>query len=267
MEAQQTGKKNIWLKVLTVIIALLLTLLVSAGTTVIVNKGSTPASATIKNGLSAYELAVENGYSGTVQEWISSLSGKSIPAYRWINPINSQEKGDGFMPAETMDCVKIQNRDFFARPADEVAKDLLGKIICRKMDDGFIMRGRITETEAYFGEESFCYGYGGKNPRNKNVIFYSVGKVCHYADMLMISCHDESDPDNVLIRSVDLHNGPMKAVEALDITEALNKAELTLSDAIWLEDDRAKVEYTASERVNIRSDAKRNFKVTSISFE
>lgn len=168
---------------------------------------------------------------------------------------------------KTLDCIKILNRNFFIRSADEVAKDLLGKIICRKMDDGFIMRCRITETEAYFGEESFCYGYGGKNPRNKNVIFYSVGNVCHYADMLMISCNDESSPDNVLIRSVDLHNGPMKAVEALDITEALNEADLTASDVIWLEDDGAKVEFTVSERVNIRSDTRYNYKVTSISFE
>lgn len=27
------------------------------------------------NGLSAYELAVENGYEGTLSEWLSSLAG------------------------------------------------------------------------------------------------------------------------------------------------------------------------------------------------
>ena len=39
--------------------------------------GSAPASTNVKNGLSAYELAVQYGYEGTVQEWLSSLSGKS----------------------------------------------------------------------------------------------------------------------------------------------------------------------------------------------
>lgn len=156
--------------------------------------------------------------------------------------------------------------DFFAQPADKVAKDLLGKIICHKMDDGFIMCGRITETEAYFGEESFCYGHGGKNPRNKSGIFYSVGNVCHYADMLMISCFDESSPDNVLIRSIDLYSGPMKVVEALDITDTLNEENLISSNVIWLEDDGAKVEYKVAERVDIPDNKQWNFTLKTIEF-
>lgn len=171
------------------------------------------------------------------------------------------------MAVKLKERTKIQNCDFFARPADEVAKALLGKIVCRKMADGFNMHARITETEAYFGEEAFCYGHGGKNPRNKDAMFYSVGKVCYYADMLLISCFNESAPDNVLIRSLDLYSGPQQAVEALDIKLDLNEEDLTSSDTIWLEDDGAKVEYTLSERVNIPSDAKYNFKAASISFE
>ena len=38
---------------------------------------SIETSTTVTNGLSAYELAVQNGYSGTLQDWIASLSGKS----------------------------------------------------------------------------------------------------------------------------------------------------------------------------------------------
>ena len=177
---------------------------------------------------------------------------------------SNKKKGIIIMSTILLERKKIQNRDFFARPADEVAKDLLGKIICRKMGDEFIMRCRITETEAYFGEEPFCYGYGDEKPQNKSAIFYSVGNVCHYADMLMISCLGDDRPDNVLIRSVDLHSGPVKTVEALDITDDLNREDLTVSEVIWLEDDGAKVESNASERVHIPSDAKYNFKVTSV---
>lgn len=36
-----------------------------------------PASVEIKNGLSAYELAVEQGYKGGLDEWLQSLDGKS----------------------------------------------------------------------------------------------------------------------------------------------------------------------------------------------
>ncbi len=35
------------------------------------------ASAKVENGLSAYELAVQYGYEGSVQEWLESLNGKS----------------------------------------------------------------------------------------------------------------------------------------------------------------------------------------------
>ena len=40
-------------------------------------KGSVQSSVTVKNGLSAYELAVKNGYNGTVKDWLDSLNGKS----------------------------------------------------------------------------------------------------------------------------------------------------------------------------------------------
>ena len=68
-------------KALFGVLAIVLVLLLSAGTTLLVNRygraNSTPAATTVKNGLSAYELAVQNGFSGTVQEWLSSLNGKS----------------------------------------------------------------------------------------------------------------------------------------------------------------------------------------------
>ena len=43
-------------------------LLLSVGTSVLIGGG--------KNGLSAYELAVQNGYSGTELEWLASLVGE-----------------------------------------------------------------------------------------------------------------------------------------------------------------------------------------------
>lgn len=171
------------------------------------------------------------------------------------------------MSITSIKCVKIQNSDFFKKSADEVAKELLGKIICRKMNDGFIMRGRITETVAYFGNEPFCYGYGDKNQKNKNHIFYSVGNVCYYNNMLMISCLDEFSPDNVLIRSIELYNGPENVVEALDINEELNTENFTSSDVIWIEENATKVDFVISKRINIQSNNKCNFKVTSLNIK
>ena len=61
------------------ILAVLLMVGISVAAALIVHNmdKSVPASADVKDGLSAYELAVKNGYKGTVQEWLESLSGKS----------------------------------------------------------------------------------------------------------------------------------------------------------------------------------------------
>ncbi len=58
--------------------ALLLVVGISAGTAMLLlNREAVPVSTTVKNGLSAYELAVQYGYEGTVEEWLDSLEGKS----------------------------------------------------------------------------------------------------------------------------------------------------------------------------------------------
>ena len=45
------------------------------------------------------------------------------------------------------------NADFFHRDVLEVAPDLVGKILVRRLPDGTEWRERIAETEAYRGEE------------------------------------------------------------------------------------------------------------------
>lgn len=165
-----------------------------------------------------------------------------------------------------MSAKKIQDRTFFTRSAADVAQELLGKLICRCMEDGFVLRYRIMETEAYSGDETFCYGYGGKKPQNKEAVFYSVGNGCVYADMVMLTCFDESSPDNVLIRRLDGYQGPQMSATALDVTPALNGTDVTASNVLWLEDDGAKVEYTASKRVNIPDEKPWNFAVTAMTW-
>ena len=71
-------KKILSMQTLKIAIAIILVIAISFGSAIIVHKkGSRPVTTTVTNGLSAYELAVENGYNGTVQEWLESLQGKS----------------------------------------------------------------------------------------------------------------------------------------------------------------------------------------------
>jgi len=74
-----------------------------------------------------------------------------------------------------MTSVKILTSSFFDRPTPEVAREMLGKWLCRRMSDGEILRMRISETEAYDGhEDKACHAHNGKTPRNE-VMFGKAG--------------------------------------------------------------------------------------------
>ena len=71
-------KPPILKRTLSIIISAVLVISVSAATAVIVSKKRNVTAATkIKNGMSAYELAVKSGYKGNMSEWLVSLKGKS----------------------------------------------------------------------------------------------------------------------------------------------------------------------------------------------
>jgi DNA-3-methyladenine glycosylase len=59
--------------------------------------------------------------------------------------------------------MKRLDRDFFARPAPDVARDLIGKLLHRH-DDGITVR--IVETEAYRQDDPACHAHRGMTARN-----------------------------------------------------------------------------------------------------
>lgn len=64
---------------------------------------------------------------------------------------------------------RISNKSFFEIPAINLAQNLLGKILCRKLSDGKIIKKWICETEAYGGFEipdSASHASRGKTKRN-----------------------------------------------------------------------------------------------------
>lgn len=64
--------------------------------------------------------------------------------------------------------------NFYKQDVLTIAPLLLGKLLIRKVDDQ-IIKYRITETEAYNGEEdTACHASKGKTPRN--AIMYEEGE-------------------------------------------------------------------------------------------
>ena len=48
---------------------------------------------------------------------------------------------------------RVLRKSFFDRATVDVARDLIGKQLCRRLETGKVVRGAICETEAYDGFE------------------------------------------------------------------------------------------------------------------
>ena len=79
-------------KILAVVISIVLIGGFSVGSAVITSKEVVSNANVIENGLSAYELAVQYGYEGSVQEWLNSLNGKSAYEIAKENGYSGTEK-------------------------------------------------------------------------------------------------------------------------------------------------------------------------------
>lgn len=139
--------------------------------------------------------------------------------------------------------------------AIELAPLLLGVKLCCNLD-GKIVKFRITETEAYFGEDdTACHAYKGKTERTK--ILYEAGGVAYVYlcygihNLLNIVCGEKNFPQAVLIRSVENFNGPGKLTKALNINRTLNGENLISSNRLWLEDDGIRFAYKTDKRIGI----------------
>jgi DNA-3-methyladenine glycosylase len=145
---------------------------------------------------------------------------------------------------------------FYTQDVLVVAPALIGKILVRKLEDGTILRYRITETEAYRGEEdSACHARAGKTDRTS--ILYEKGGhsyvyLCYGLHYLFnVVTGDKEIPQAVLIRGIEGFNGPSKLTKAMQIDKSLNKEDLTKSSSLWIEDDGYKGEYITDKRVGI----------------
>ena len=138
----------------------------------------------------------------------------------------------------------ILKKDYFLRPATEVAPDLIGKTLCRSTNEG-VIRARITETECYFGEEdTACHAHKGKTERTK--VMYEEGGVtyvylCYGMHALLnIVTGPKDHPEAVLIRGIDVTKGPGRSTKFMHITTKDNSLPLCKESGIWIEDDGTK---------------------------
>jgi DNA-3-methyladenine glycosylase len=152
--------------------------------------------------------------------------------------------------------MKKLDLNFYTQDVLTVAPNLIGKVLVRKLGNGEIIRYRITETEAYRGEEdTACHARAGKT--NRTSILYERGGhayiyLCYGLHYLFNIVTGSSDiPQAALIRAVEGYNGPAKLTKVMDINKNLNGVDLITSDEIWIEDDGYKAKYIKDKRVGI----------------
>lgn len=151
--------------------------------------------------------------------------------------------------------MKRLGEDFFHRDALEVAPDLVGKILVSNIN-GEEIRIRITETEAYRGEEdTACHAHKGRTKRTE-ILYGKSGMIyvylCYGMHWLMnVITGEEGQPQGVLFRAGEGFNGPAKLTKALGVTGDLNGRSFVDNPEIRIEDDGEEQGYHTDTRVGI----------------
>ncbi len=168
------------------------------------------------------------------------------------------------------------NRNFFARRADIVAKELLGKVLVVKHGD-VKLKGKIVETEAYFGEwDPASRAREGKKQFNRILFEGMPGQVFVYYVHKHLMLNFLAKPVSaVLIRAVEplegiefmkekrkvedireLCSGPGRLTQAFGIDKSFYGEDAVNSKRIWVEEQKVKEDFEigSSQRIGVKED-------------
>ena len=150
-------------------------------------------------------------------------------------------------------------RSFFSRPAEDVAPDLLGRVVVRAFPDGSRAAARIVEVEAYGPDDPASHAFRGRTARNA-VMFGPPGHLYVYFTYGMHHCMNAvtggvGEGAAVLLRAaepiegadamvarrarqrlLDLCSGPGRLAQALGVDRRRDGEDLVAGGEIWVED-------------------------------
>jgi DNA-3-methyladenine glycosylase len=179
-----------------------------------------------------------------------------------VHYVNSSN-GDEFMKLA---------REFYSRDTAEVAREILGKILVHRTEEG-VLKGKIVEVEAYLGlDDPGSIGFRRVKSIPKALLMPAGHTFVYftYGNHWMLNVNSKKGKlGAVLIRALDpldgieimkknrgvddvenLTNGPGKLTKAFGIDKRHNGLDLT-GDELFIEDSDDKVEVAKSTRIGI----------------
>lgn len=178
--------------------------------------------------------------------------------------------------------MQFLKREFYKRRTADVARDLLGKILVRRLHDT-LLGGVIVETEAYFGgDDPASRAFNGLKEYNR-VMFEEPGRLfiynVHKYWMLNIIAHSDG-VGGILIRAIeptmgveamkrnrpvkrlrDLTSGPGKLTLALDVGKSLNGVDVTCeSNPVYVLDNDYDCMVCTSHRIGVTRDLPKHYR-------
>jgi DNA-3-methyladenine glycosylase len=172
--------------------------------------------------------------------------------------------------------IKILLKKFYMNDTKQVAKDLLGKTLVRKIGTQ-VLSGVITETEAYKGKNDPASHASRKKTERNKIMFGEVGVAYVYFTYGMHYCFNvvakkkNDKAGAVLIRAIqpqqginhmiknrktdiisNLTNGPGKLTQAMQITLKQYNHDLTKKSSLFIIDSEKPNKIIAKPRVGIK---------------
>src|SRR4051812_32540482 len=152
---------------------------------------------------------------------------------------------------------------FFDRPADELARALVGTIMTRRFANGRVCRARLAETEAYLGPRDLAAHASKGRTKRTDVMFGPPGRAYVYFiygmhQMFNIVVGEEGRAEAVLLRAAQPLDGwdanllgPGRLARAFAITAADNRTDLGAGDITFLADPEYRARVVKAKRVGV----------------
>ncbi|HSL68503.1 MAG TPA: DNA-3-methyladenine glycosylase [Actinomycetota bacterium] len=161
-------------------------------------------------------------------------------------------------------------RRFYRRTSVEVARDLVGRLLVRRLD-GRLLVGRVVEAEAYGPDDPASHAYRGPKRRNLTM-FGPSGHAYVYRSHGIHNCLNAVSlaPTAVLVRALEpvegldemarrrgldderlLCAGPGRLCQALGVELAHDGVDLTEGEELWIGRGRRARDVVATRRVGL----------------